>query len=235
MLFTSVLIAALLFLSWVGVYIVERKNIFSEWLLPGRQRLKEFAAGFLLMATLCLLTQIVFSLYNQASWSLSDEITGHAILSSLAFNLSSVFFEELLYRGVILYFLIKYVGTSWGLLLTSAAFGIDHWWSYDVWGDTLGMAAVFLTTGFMGYVFATAYAYTKSIILPIGLHLGWNLVNNTVFSGGPQGTGLLVVGEFDELTGTYAALTFLWYMGIPLLVLCLLRKKYNHRGCYGRY
>ena len=53
------------------------------------------------------------------------------------------------------------------------------------------MLYIFLVTGCSGWMFAYAYAKTKSLYAPIGLHLGWNLVTAVVFSAGPIGQQLL--------------------------------------------
>ena len=50
-------------------------------------------------------------------------------------------------------------------------------------------------TGAFGFMCAFGVARTKSIALPIGLHLGWNLVSYAGFSTGPMGPGLLVPGN----------------------------------------
>jgi hypothetical protein len=57
------------------------------------------------------------------------------------------------------------------------------------------MAFVFALTGAFGFMLAFAFARTKSIALPIGLHLGWNLVSYVGFSTGPLGPGLFVPGN----------------------------------------
>jgi len=105
-------------------------------------------------------------------------------LSSSFADVQSVLNEELVFRGVLLYGLIVYASQRTGLIVSVAAFGIMHWFSYDVIGNALGMALVFITTGLMGYVFAKAYIKTNSIVLPVGLHQGWNWVNGSIFSNG---------------------------------------------------
>jgi membrane protease YdiL (CAAX protease family) len=81
------------------------------------------------------------------------------------------------------------------------------------------MALVFITTGLMGYVFAKAYVKTQSIILPVGLHLGWNWVNGSIFSNGLSGTVLLVPDQTVAMEGIFAMISFLWYLVVPIVVL----------------
>jgi membrane protease YdiL (CAAX protease family) len=218
---------SLLLASWLLVYFIERKNIFYQWFTPVRSRINEFLLGFLLMALLCTISQLLLSLVSKTSWSVSEEIILSQLLSSVLYDLNSVLLEELLFRGVLLYFVIKYLNTKSGVLLSAIAFGIYHWFTQGVLGNFVAMALVFTVTGLMGYVFATAYAKTTSIILPFGLHLGWNLVNHTIFSNGPNGLQLLTPSQVADLSGLYAAVSFCLYIIIPLGVLWLINSRFK--------
>lgn len=221
--FPLLLVLIFIVISWLSIHLVEQRNIFRSWLTPANQRLKEFTLGFVLMAAFCLVTQLFFSFINGISWTISEEITISKFLYAGALDINSVLFEELLFRGVLLYGLIKYTNQHKAIAISAAAFGIYHWITYGVLGNILGMALVFITTGLMGYVFAKAYVKTKSIILPIGLHLGWNWTNNSLFSNGPDGTILLVTDQTVTLEGPFAIISFLWYLIIPAVVLIILK------------
>jgi len=54
---------------------------------------------------------------------------------------------------------------------------------------------VLLSTGLFGLMLAMAFSRTGSLALPVGLHLGWNLVTNLLFSNGPLGAGLLLAAN----------------------------------------
>lgn len=221
--FPLLLVFIFIVLTWLSVYLFEKRNIFTFWLTPVNQRVREFMIGFLLMGILCVISQLFFSQVNGINWTLSEEITVSTFLSAIALDLNSVLFEELLFRGVLLYALIKFTSKQKGIVISAAAFGIWHWISYGVLGNSLGMLLVFTTTGFMGYVFARAYANTGSIILPFGLHLGWNWVNNSIFSNGPNGNVLLIPDQTAKLEGYLALISFLWYMIIPAVVLVFIK------------
>lgn len=216
-------------ITWLSIFLLERKNIFRLWLTPANQRLKEFTFGFILMGLLCLISQLFFSFINDISWSISEEITISKFLYASAYDINSVLFEELLFRGVLLYGLIKYTGQKKAIAISAAAFGIYHWITYGVLGNILAMALVFITTGFMGYVFAKAYVKTKSIILPIGLHLGWNWINNSIFSNGPNGTILLVPDQTLGMEGYFAIISFMWYLIVPATVLFFIKSDFFDR------
>jgi membrane protease YdiL (CAAX protease family) len=72
----------------------------------------------------------------------------------------------------------------------------------------------------MGYAWACAFSKTKSILLPFGLHLGWNFVHNTVFSKGPLGDLILISKGGNELTDWISLLNFtIGLIIVPALVL----------------
>lgn len=195
------IVLALLILSWLSIYLAEKRNIFRIWITPVKQRLNEFYFGFVLMGTLSLLTQLLFTLIHGTNWTISDELTISKFLYSSAYDFSSVVFEELLFRGVLLYLLIAYLNEHKAIAISAIAFGIYHWFTYGIWGNLLGMTLVIITTGFMGYVFAKAYSKTNSVMLPIGLHIGWNWINNSVFSNGPNGNVFLLPNQTFAMEG----------------------------------
>jgi uncharacterized protein len=220
-----IILPSLLFLAWFTIYLSEKRNIFRQWLFPSRRRIQEFFIGLVFSMTLCLLTQFLLSQLGNTTWALSKDLLIGNMTFSLLYDLNSVVAEELLFRGIILYFLIKYLKTGIALLISAGAFGIYHWFTFGVLGNIMAMALVFLTTGLIGFVFAASCVKTKSIILPIGIHLGWNWVNNTVFSNGPNGIQILEPDKTVPMEGSYAILSFCLYLIIPFLILSFVKSK----------
>jgi hypothetical protein len=224
--FTSVLVLSLIALSWLTIYLLEKRNILRSWLTPVNQRAKEFMVGFLLIGFLCLVSQFVLSSISNTGWTLSDEITLNRFLTASFYDVNSVLFEELLFRGILLYGLIKVSTQQAGMILSAILFGVYHWYSYGVIGNMTGMILVLLTTGFMGYVFALACTKTGSIVFPIGLHLGWNWINSTFFSNEPNGAVVLVPDQSVAMEGFFALFSFLWYLLIPFIVLLFIKMRF---------
>ena len=80
--------------------------------------------------------------------------------------------EELLFRGFLFQRLIAGLGIIWAQLILGGLFAFGHVTdpelslSAQIWGGLdLVLAAM---------VFGLAYYRTKSLALPVGLHLGWN-------------------------------------------------------------
>lgn len=104
------------------------------------------------------------------------------LVDTLVFILKSVIFEELLFRGALLYVLLQKLGERYAIAISAVCFGIYHWFAWQVLGNPAQMIVVFLTTGSMGGILAFAFVRTRSMILPTVLHLGTNVINMLVFS-----------------------------------------------------
>ena len=211
-------------ISWLLLFLIEEKNILALGFLPIVKRLKQFLIGFIITGTLCVLVQYLEAYLKSSEWILNKNITSGIILKSFWWDLKSVLTEELIFRGAILYILIQKIGSRKSILISAIAFGIYHWFSYGVLGNVMAMILVFIGTGLMGYAWAWAFSKTKSIMLPFGLHLGWNFIHNTIFSKGPLGELALIAQGGTELTDWTSLLNFVSGLVIvPVLVLVYVR------------
>lgn len=203
-------------ISWLLLYLIEKTNILALGFLPIKKRLKQFLIGFLITGILCVLVQYLGAYLKSSSWVLNKDINTKIILKSFWWDFKSVFTEELIFRGALLYILIQKIAPTKSILISAITFGIYHWFSYGVIGNVVAMILVFIGTGLMGYAWAWAFSKTKSIML----HLGWNFTNNTIFSKGPLGELLLISKGGNELTGWISLLNFIsGLVIIPILVL----------------
>lgn len=113
-----------------------------------------------------------------------------AAASFLGLTLAAVAAEELVFRGVLQRHLEHRAGTWIALAVTGLLFGAIHLVNPDatLWG---ALAIAVEAGGLLG----AAYVATRTLWLPIGLHLGWNLgvggVFSTVVSGADTPPGLL--------------------------------------------
>jgi membrane protease YdiL (CAAX protease family) len=92
--------------------------------------------------------------------------------------------EELLYRGVLLRIIETRFGSWIALASTSILFGLSHLLNPNatLWG---AIAIAIEAGGMLG----AAYIATRSLWLPIGLHLGWNVAASAIFSTEVSGNG----------------------------------------------
>jgi uncharacterized protein len=179
-------------ISWLMVWLYEKGNLSCLGLMPTKKRLLDFTLFFFVTAA-CAVSGFLLKMgIAKQSWMLNPAINTGAILEGVWFTVKSVLFEEFIFRGVLLYILIKKLGATRAIIISAVAFGIYHWFSHELWGNPAQMAIEFLMTGIMGLVLAYGYAKSFSLFIPIAIHLGWNIVQMVVFSGNTIGQQLFV-------------------------------------------
>ncbi|MEU6232177.1 type II CAAX endopeptidase family protein [Kitasatospora sp. NPDC047058] len=123
--------------------------------------------------------------------------------------------EELMFRGLLFRLVERGLGTYLALALSGTAFGAAHLLNKDA--TLLGAVAIAIEAGGM---LAAAYAATRSLWLPIGLHFGWNFAESGIFGTEVSGNGdthglldastagakLITGGEFGPEASVYATL-----------------------------
>lgn len=117
------------------------------------------------------------------------------VLAAFAAALASAVGEEIVFRGVVFRLVEEGLGTLAAIVLSAALFGLLH--GFNRGATPFSIAAIALEAGVL---LGVAYAATRSLWFPIGLHLGWNFTEGGIFSAavsGGQSHGLLNV----KLTG----------------------------------
>ena len=181
-----------LLISWLIIWLFEKGNLKFLGFYPTKKRLIGFAAFFIVSAICCSSDFFMRMMFAKQQWELNPNITANLILTGLWWNIKSVLFEELIFRGVLFYILIKKLGSVKAIIISATAFGIYHWFSQGSLGNPMQMAITFVITGIMGLVYAYAYSKTFSLYYPSGIHLGWNLTSSVVFSKGILGDQLFI-------------------------------------------
>lgn len=196
--------------SWSLIWIVSREHITVLGIIPNQRRIKELLIGLFFMALIGVINFVWQAHFKEISYQSNPDFGLAQMLSGVWWTIKAVVFEELIFRGVILFLLIRYIGVVKACLFDALVFGIYHWFSYDLFGArVVVMIYVLLLTGCGGWMFAFAFAKTKSLFASIGLHLGWNLVAIVVFSSGPLGDQWLIPqGEALEWGGWVTLLFF---------------------------
>lgn len=213
-------------ISWLLLWVVEKEGLAVLGLKPTADRLQNFILGFAIAATVCSLYCLTVTFLTDNYWTIHNGFSVRHFLSSAGWTLKSVIFEELIFRGALLYLLIKRTGEKTGCMVSALAFGVYHWFSLEVLGNPAQMTYVFVSTGIWGLMFAFAFSRTDSMYLPTGLHLGWNLFSIVVFSQGPLGYQFLINSNNGQLlTGLPSiGLQLVQLLGLPIVVYLYLRK-----------
>ena len=217
-------ILVILIISYLLLRFFAKENLLVLGVLPIGKRLKQFGIGFLLAGSLCAIMQILDAGFKGAQYQLNPQINIQRVFSAFFWDFKSVLTEELIFRGAILFLLIKRFDVQKAILISAAVFGVYHWFSVNVLGSLISLALIFLGTGLMGYVWALAYAKTESIMLPLGFHLGWNFVVNTIFSKGPLGNLVLISSGGVQLSDWWSLFVYLIPMiGGPLVLFLFMK------------
>ncbi|WP_422105666.1 CPBP family intramembrane glutamic endopeptidase [Winogradskyella sp.] len=174
-------------ISGLLLHFIEKKNIDVLGITPNKNRWTQFMIGVLVITVIVLTNIVVETLLLRVEWQLRT-INNTLIFDAFYYHLKSALTEDLVFRGALLYILIRRIGPTKAIILSAMIFGVYHWFSYGIIGqNAVLMAYVFLITGFTGYVWAFAFYKTKSILMGLGFHVGVNFINACFFESQPYG------------------------------------------------
>ena len=213
-----------LIISWLLLWLICKKHLSVLGFRPTKFRITNLGVGFLIAASCCTLYQIMTTAFINNSWVLNEHMTVKSILESSRWTLVSVLYEELIFRGALLYIAIKKLGVTKACIISAVCFGIYHWFTFNVFGNPFMMLITFVMTAIVGLSWAFAFARTTSLYLPVALHFGWNLFSTVVFTNGDFGQGIFVRSNGNQLHGLLSLSVFLfqvfafpiltfWYLG----------------------
>jgi len=186
--------ALMLVLYWILVRVLERRHAQELAFAPS------LAAGGVIFGALLFCTvYLVLWTIGVAHWGGMASASG--ILVPLAVALGAGFGEELTFRGGIFRVLEDGFGTAVALAVSAVAFGFVH--ALNPGASIVSTAAIALEAGvFLGL----AYAATRSLWLPIGLHFAWGFTEGGIFGANVSGHPYHGIFQFslsgrDILTG----------------------------------
>ncbi len=131
--------------------------------------------------------------------------TGAAVGVAFWMFVGVAFFEELAFRGYLFQRLVGGAGPWVAQLVLAVFFALGHWGNPGMQGATKLWAS--LNIGLAAIMLGLAYLKTRSLALPMGMHLGWNWAQGTLLGFGVSGNeevGLLrpvFHGRPEWLTG----------------------------------
>lgn len=193
--------------SWLLLYVAGKEHLNCLGVKPIKKRSLQFLTGLFFIALLRLLLIYFETQVKSIQWGVQNDISFSMIIQAFWYHLKSALTEDLIFRGAVLYLLIKRIGVQKGLILSAIAFGIYHWFSYGMIGSNLvPLIYVLITTGLTGYVWGYTFTKTESIMMPLGFHLGWNFITTLFYPSQPYGQLLykeLSNIELSEINNLY--------------------------------
>ena len=174
MLLSVAMIAAYRYL----VHVLERRS--ADELQLRASAARGLAGGVAAGAALFMLVCLILWAVGAVTFGGFNGLAG--VGAALAVAIASAVGEEIVFRGVIFRRLEAALGTSVALLISAAVFGLLHAGNAGAsWTSTLAIALE------SGVLLGILYAATRSLWLPIGLHLGWNFTEGGVFGAAVSG------------------------------------------------
>jgi CAAX protease family protein len=160
---------------------LDRRSFLSLGLFWDRQALRDIGVGFLIGG---LMMGLIFAFEWGAGWlsfqgfawqseSLLQTLIG--LISMLVVFTAGALAEELLHRGYWLQNLEEGLNLFWAVIISSIFFSVLHIPNPNF--NFVAFLGLFVSGVFLAY----GYVRTRLLWLPIGLHIGWNLFEGTVF------------------------------------------------------
>ncbi|ONI77578.1 CAAX protease family protein [Kribbella sp. ALI-6-A] len=155
--------------------------------------------GFLIgvgMFAVVIATIAALGGYEVAGWG-----SGAGAVALFGFVAAAAVTEELIFRGILFRIVEGRLGTGLALALTSLLFGLSHLFNphATLWST---IAIAIQAGGMLG----AAYAATRTLWVPIGVHFGWNFAESAIFGTDVSGTSA-PQGLLDGVTSGSVALS----------------------------
>jgi uncharacterized protein len=174
-------------LGLMGLYALLVRLFEARWPSEARPRPGLLGVGILLGMGLFCTVYAIYAAMGVASFRGVNGFNGVGLVVLVA--ILAGFGEEILFRGVVFRVLEESLGTLFAMILSASLFGLMHAGSHGA--TTFSTVAVALEAGGM---LAAAYVWSRSLWLPIGIHLAWNATQGGLFSApisGGAARGLL--------------------------------------------
>ena len=176
----------LLLVTWICVRL-RREPLSSIGFVLDRRWARELGVGtFFGLATALLAVVMIWGvggvrLELDPARSLATLAHGAYVFAFVAL------FEETLFRGFVFQRLVAGTGPWFASIAMGLLFATGHWDNPGMQGATLAWATIELFLG--AVLLGLAYLRTRSLAMPIGIHLGWNWTLGQLFGFDVSGFG----------------------------------------------
>ena len=171
-----------LLMGWAFLKL-ENRSLASIGFWPkNRKTVADFFGGLAIGAAMLIITFILTILLTKDNWKLNTHVDPIFIAVTFLMCLWSAFVQEFVFRGYPFQELLKAYRPWLAQLLIAIPFGLMHINSGMSHSD---MVLIMLSTGAGSILFGLAYLKTRNLMLPIGIHMGWNYAQELI----PRTTG----------------------------------------------
>ncbi|HEX8316036.1 MAG TPA: CPBP family intramembrane glutamic endopeptidase [Flavisolibacter sp.] len=165
---------AFLLLFTLVLYRTEKHDLPPLGLRPSLKNIAYLFCGLVIAIAALLGATWLRTLYSGEVWHLSPNIDMTAMAKSLYYVLPSVIVQELMFRGYLFTKTISRLGIVKTNIIFAVLFALVHVVDRDVIQNPPKIIMLGICTAVGHLWFATALLRSKTILFPIGLHLGNN-------------------------------------------------------------
>jgi membrane protease YdiL (CAAX protease family) len=180
-------VAMVLLATWACTR-MRREPLSSVGLRLDRRWAREFAWGTALGFGALLLAAGLIAAIGGVRFELDPARSVDNLLFGLYLFVSVSVLEELLFRGFLFQRLVAGLGVWPTQLALGGLFAVAHWGNPGMEGATKVWASIDIALA--AVMLGVAYLRTRSLALPIGLHLGWNWSQGYLLGFGVSGVDL---------------------------------------------
>jgi membrane protease YdiL (CAAX protease family) len=191
--------------GWIGGRLFENMPFKALGINVNLLAIKNLLLGILLGAGALAFAAVIAMGFGGMSFQINRSFGADVISKTLAISFGvfvlAAIAEEIVFRGYMLQTLLRSRMDFVAIVFTSALFMLIHADNPNV--TYVGLANTFLA----GIWFAVAYAKTRSLWLPIGLHFSWNWFQGSIF--GMSVSGIKEISEAPLLNAIDTGPTWL--------------------------
>lgn len=99
-----------LIISWTIIWVFNKGNLSVLGFRPTRSGISGFLLFFFITAICCASGFLLRMFFGKEQWELNPALDDRLLLQGVWWNIKAVMFEELIFRGVLFYILIKKLG-----------------------------------------------------------------------------------------------------------------------------
>jgi membrane protease YdiL (CAAX protease family) len=190
----------------------------------GQRHWKQLGYGIVLGCLMLVVTAMITLTLTKASWHFNKGIDPIYILITFIMCGCSAYIQEFVFRGYPFQALLKKYGPWVAQLAIAVPFGLMHVNHSMPWQD---MATVMLTTGLGSLLFGLAYIKTRNLMLPAGIHLGWNFLQVLIprTSGADLKALISVTGSRVSYGSAAILMPYLAVVSLAILLLAFMNFK----------
>ena len=225
------LMACLIIFSLCAVFLrYEKLSLTTVHLIPNNKTLTKLGLGLLIGAVIVGAMLFVLFAFTDLNLERNQNQTVLVFLIPALAFIPLALMEELLFRGYPFFRLAQVINIRWVLLITATLFALYHY------NGTQNVGVLLLGPGIWGVTFGVAAYLSKSIAVPLGIHISANVLQ-ALFG---LKSGYVAMWEVTRATNPTASIEpdhLGLTMQLVLLVLTLIvlefttrNKKLNHLG-----